>query len=67
MRALKFYADSLLLLGELVKAEETLETAQNITFQCFSPTDLDLFDILRDRATVLSESSFSVFLPFYTC
>ena len=58
VRALKFYADSLLLLGELVKAEEALETAQNIAFQCFNPTDLDLFDILRDRATVLSECVF---------
>ena len=55
VRALKFYADSLLLLGELVKAEEALETAQNIAFQCFNPTDLDLFDILRDRANVLGE------------
>lgn len=54
VRALKFYADSLLLLGELVKAEEALETAQNIAFQCFNPTDLDLYDILRDRANVLA-------------
>jgi len=54
VRALKFLADSQCLLGELVKAEETLETAQNIAFQCFHPTDLDLFDILRDRADVLS-------------
>ncbi|KAL5270611.1 hypothetical protein ACHWQZ_G001347 [Mnemiopsis leidyi] len=54
VRALKFYADSLLLLGELIKAEEALETAQNIAFQCFNPTDLDLFDILRDRANVLA-------------
>ena len=53
VRALKFLADSQCLLGELVKAEETLETAQNIAFQCFHPTDLDLFDILRDRADVL--------------
>ena len=55
VRTLKFYADSLILMGELVKAEEALETAQNIAMQCFNPTDIDLFDILRDRANVLSE------------
>ena len=54
VRALKFFADSQLLLGELVKAEETLETAQNIAFQCFNPTDMDLYDILRNRVNVLS-------------
>lgn len=70
VRALKFYADSLLLLGELVKAEEALETAQNIAFQCFNPTDMDLFDILRDRANVLGKKISSLptsFVSIYFC